>query len=767
VRTARLFTVAAAAAVLVVSTLSGGLPAGAIASGPEVADGDLPFVAKVDFGEQHRSCTGVLVATRWIVTAKSCFADGTGEVVAGVPSRPVNVVLGRTDLTKATGHRLAVTSLIPHPERNIVLAELSSAVTNITPMSLDGGAPQEGESLRIAGYGRTGTEWIPERLHAGTFTVGAVAASGFAVTGSDGATICKGDAGGPAFRETGSSVQLVGINDTSSQKGCFGESESQDGATEARTDDLAGWIRSSIAVAPDALREPVTGEFNRDGIQDLIAADTYGKLWLYPGTTSGTRWGARTEIGTGWSGYREFVVGKINRDAYDDLVTINTASGDLWMYPGTAAGNRFGTRVQIGNGWSTDFRDLAIGKVNRDAYDDLLVVKSSTQQLLLYKGNATGGNFDAGVQYGTGWACCKQLNVGRFTDDDYDDLLTVESATGKMRIYAGTAAGTQFAAGVDAGAGTAWNASSYIAKARVDDTGIEGLLGVDSSTGRTWLYPRTAAGGWAPRFSPAGRPYAPQPSDLANVITGKFNRDGFTDVIGVDSAGVAWMHPGTAANTFSPRVQVATGWSGLREFGVGRINRDVYDDVVAIETSTNVLWLYPGTAAEGTFGARVQIGSGWNTEFRDLVIGKVNRDAYDDLLVVKSSTQQLLLYKGNATGGNFDAGVQYGTGWSCCKELALGRFTDDDYDDLLTVESATGKMRIYAGTAAGTQFAAGVDAGAGSDWLNRSALIPFTLGADTRTSLLAKESTGALVRYPVDNGRSVNWTDPIRFGSGG
>ncbi|HST83615.1 MAG TPA: S1 family peptidase, partial [Kineosporiaceae bacterium] len=395
---ARLFTGVAAAAMLV-TTFGGGSPAGALTVAPVVEDGDLPFVAKVDFGEQNRGCTGALVATRWVVTAKSCFADGTGEVVAGVPSRPVNVVLGRTDLTTTTGHRRAVISLIPHPERNLVLAELSAPVNNIAPLGLDGGAPQEGESLRIAGYGRTGTEWVPDRLHAGTFTVGAVAAAGFAVTGSDGATICKGDAGGPAFREAPAGPQLIGINDTSWQKGCFGESETQiqDGATEARTDDLAGWIRSSTAVAPDALRQPVTGEFNRDGIQDLIAADAAGKLWLYPGTTSGTRWGTRTQIGTGWSGYREFVIGKINRDAYDDLVTVNTASGDLWMYPGTAAGIRFGARVQIGNGWSSDFRDLAIGKVNRDAYDDLVAVKSSSQELLLYKGNATGPTFDSSV----------------------------------------------------------------------------------------------------------------------------------------------------------------------------------------------------------------------------------------------------------------------------------------------------------------------------------------------------------------------------------
>ncbi len=425
----------------------------------------------------------MLVAPRWIVTATSCFADGTGEVAAGAPAKPTQVILGRTDLAKVTGHRLAVLSLVPHASRNIALAELSAPVTDVTPVALDGGRPQEGETVRVAGYGRTSTEWVPNRMHAGTFTIGSVTDSEFVVTGaSGGATLCKGDAGGPAFRQGPAGVQLIGITDRSWQKGCIGEppTQSRGDAVQARTDDLADWIRAGTATRPDALREPVTGEFNRDGVEDLIAADAAGALWLYPGTRARNVWGDRTRIGSGWSGYREFVVGRVNRDQYDDLVAIETATGVLWMYPGTAAGGAFGTRVQIGSGWTAEFRDLAIGKVNRDQYDDLLVVHSSTQRLLLYKGNAAGGHFDAGVTYGSGWACCKQLNLGRFNNDDYDDLLTVESATGRMRIYAGTASGEQFSPGVDSGAGDGWLNRSDLFPIVLPPETRSGLLAKDS-----------------------------------------------------------------------------------------------------------------------------------------------------------------------------------------------------------------------------------------------------------------------------------------------
>ncbi|MFC3740896.1 S1 family peptidase [Paractinoplanes deccanensis] len=743
----------------------GGGSASAVAGAQEVPDGGLPFVAKLTIGDTFRSCTGALVDARWIVTAKSCFADTAGAVVAGAPAWPASVVLGRADLTKVTGQRLSVVSLVPHPDRGIVLAELSAAVKNITPVSLSGDAAQAGETVSIAGYGRTSTEWVPNRMHSGDFTVGSVSAGRFAITAaSAGATLCKGDAGAPAFRDTASGPQLVGVSVDSGQKGCLGEPGTRtDEASGARTDDLGDWVRTSTATVPSGISEPVTGEFTRDGRQDLAGVDASGVLWLYPGTATPGVWGHRVRIGSGFTGFRELEVGRINRDGYDDLLAIEGSTNAQVYYPGTAAGGAFGARTVIGSGWTTDLRDVAVGKVDRDAYDDLLVVKASTQQLFLYRGNATGGSFSAGVVYGSGWGCCKELQVGKFNADDYDDLLTVESATGKMRIYPGTEAGTQFGPGADTGSGAGWNTASFLAKAKLDGTGIDGLLEVDTA-GKAWLHQRTAEAGWPARVAAPGKVSGPQPGELSNIVTGKFNRDAFTDLLGVDSAGVAWMHPGTAANTFGPRVQLATGWGGLRELAVGRINRDGYDDLLAIDGSTNAQVYYPGTAAGGAFGSRVTIGSGWTTDLRDVAVGKVDRDAYDDLLVVKTSTQQLFLYKGTAAGGSFAAGVVYGSGWGCCKELQVAKFSGDDYDDLQTVQSATGKLVVYGGKADGSQFEPGVDTGSGTGWNARSNLVPVTFGSDTSAGLLAKDNAGNLLVHPQRPVLGVDLIDPITFG---
>ncbi len=141
--------------VLAVTSLGGGA-ASAVAGAAEVPDGTHPFVAKITFGDL-RSCTGALVAPRWVVTAKECFTDGATPVTDGAPLRPTDVSIGRTDVSTTAGHRRAVVSVAPHPDRNLALAQLSAPVTGIRPIAFAAAAAQAGETLTVAGYGRRAT----------------------------------------------------------------------------------------------------------------------------------------------------------------------------------------------------------------------------------------------------------------------------------------------------------------------------------------------------------------------------------------------------------------------------------------------------------------------------------------------------------------------------------------------------------------------------------------------------------------------------------
>ncbi|MEU7998314.1 RICIN domain-containing protein [Micromonospora sp. NPDC049060] len=229
-------------------------PTAAVSTGT-VADDSYRFAAKVSVG-QVRACSGVLVDPHWVATAKSCLASEVSvppTPVGWVPQWPTTVTVGRVDLRTSAGHTRSVTSVLGHPTRNLALARLSAAVTDVPPVRLGTTVPATGEVLQIAGFGRTATEWVPDKLHVAPFTVGSVGTSTLEITGQDPlrASTCKGDVGGPALRQTASGLELVGLHSTSWQSGCLAETETREGSTETRTDDTAGWIRTSIATAPD------------------------------------------------------------------------------------------------------------------------------------------------------------------------------------------------------------------------------------------------------------------------------------------------------------------------------------------------------------------------------------------------------------------------------------------------------------------------------------------------------------------------------------
>jgi hypothetical protein len=227
------------APLLAVGLLSGS-PAMAITGGSPVPDGAYRFIAKIDNGETS-ACTGILVAPRWVLTAKACLTT------AANPGAATKAVIGRAHLENSDGPTLDLISKVVHPTANLALGELESPVTDIKPARIATAAPVQGEVLKAAGYGRTETEWATEQLQLATFEVSSVAATTIGVVGRNpaAATTCKGDAGGPAFREKSAIVEVVALHDSSWQNGCFGETETRHGAVETRLDTVAAWITAN------------------------------------------------------------------------------------------------------------------------------------------------------------------------------------------------------------------------------------------------------------------------------------------------------------------------------------------------------------------------------------------------------------------------------------------------------------------------------------------------------------------------------------------
>ncbi|MEU1087972.1 FG-GAP-like repeat-containing protein [Streptomyces sp. NPDC005576] len=417
------------------AALAGGLvgsPAQAL-QGAE-ATASYSYTTKIVIGDAERACTGVLVAPQWVLSAASCFADSTGGVPAGKPRTPTTVTVGRTDLTGTTvGTTRTVSQLVPHPDRDLVMVKLTTGVAGVKPVALASTPVTAGESVQAAGFGRTATAWVPDTLHTASFAASGDSSANVALTAVGGASVCKGDAGGPVLRSAGGVQELVAVTSRSWQGGCLGmpSTETRTGAVATRVDDVRTWITSTSSAAP--------GDMTGDKKPDLVAIDNLGKLRLYPGTGTGAL-GAPVSIGTtGWSGASVTHRGDWTGDGMEDVVA--RVGGDLRVYANLGDGT-LAAPVKIAGGLPTTAQVVGVGDDTRDGQPDLVI--SYNDKLYLYAGvSGTVPSVAAPVLIGNGgWGVLTLTAPGDADKDGRVDLLARDTRDGILYHYLGQANGS-------------------------------------------------------------------------------------------------------------------------------------------------------------------------------------------------------------------------------------------------------------------------------------------------------------------------------------
>ncbi|MFC8912026.1 trypsin-like serine protease, partial [Streptomyces cinereoruber] len=364
----------AAGAATVLATAATALPATALSGGD--APAQLNFTAKIVIGEKT-ACTGALVDPQWVITAKNCFT-AAGVSPAGKPAVATTVTVGRTDLIQSGGSVQQALALVPHADRDLVLVRLSTrvAATAAAPVRIATTPAAAGEQLTKAGFGRTKTEWVPNKLHAGTFTVASTTGTDVNLDGSDTATVCQGDAGGPALRMVNGTPELVAVASRSWQGGCLGidPAETRTGAVDTRVDDLAGWVKEVIN------REKVSpADIDGDGKDDLVLQRTDGAVVVH--RNLGSSFGPGTVMSNGWG---RFVTGTdLGRLYFADIT--GDGKADLIVH-GTdgivSVRKNMGTYFDGGTHWSTgwgrfvtgtDLGRLYFADITGDGKADLIV----------------------------------------------------------------------------------------------------------------------------------------------------------------------------------------------------------------------------------------------------------------------------------------------------------------------------------------------------------------------------------------------------------
>ncbi|MFI0242280.1 trypsin-like serine protease [Streptomyces sp. NPDC016845] len=432
---------------LLATTLAAGvataLPAQALV-GPEATAQTAVFTARIDIGDNERTCSGVLVDAQWLLTSATCFS-ADGKPAAGAPAKTTKATIGRSDLTTTAGQVRTVTQLVPRTDRDVTLARLDKPVTTITPVDIAAQAPAAGTTVTAAGYGRTKSEWSPLKLHTGAFTVGATSTSDLPLTGTGGATLCAGDTGGPQLATNGDSFELVGINSRSWQGGCFGAdpAETRTDAIGARVDDLAGWVAKNrlATMHADATTVVTTADFNRDGRPDVAAITADGNLHAFYTTAGGTLIYGRElwKHDGSWARKSRIFGGDFNGDGNADIAAINV-DGVLSLYPGTTAGPLAGAIAM----WKDDswgsFPNIATYRAKGWTRDGLVTVAPSGR-LYAYPTGTTGAldGTRTEVWHDDTWNK-KLITSDDFTSDQLNDIAAI-GQDGALGLYTGNTQG--------------------------------------------------------------------------------------------------------------------------------------------------------------------------------------------------------------------------------------------------------------------------------------------------------------------------------------
>ncbi|SDT37379.1 S1 family peptidase [Actinoplanes derwentensis] len=237
----------------------GARPAAAIANGQDAAPGDYRFSVRLtmtglpadDGGSRDSSCSGALIAPRWVITAGHCFRDADGRRVSRTVAERTTAVVGRADLSSTDGAETEVVAVHQADDTDVALAELATDITGITPIRLATTGPVAGEILRLTGFGLvTGDSGYvaPTRMQTGLFTVGSVGTTLVEASGRSprpDTSPCPHDSGGPYFRESpGREPVLVAL--VSTGPGCPHPGPD----FSARVDNLNDWVTATMSGRP-------------------------------------------------------------------------------------------------------------------------------------------------------------------------------------------------------------------------------------------------------------------------------------------------------------------------------------------------------------------------------------------------------------------------------------------------------------------------------------------------------------------------------------
>jgi hypothetical protein len=428
------------------------------------------------------------------------------------------------------------------------------------------------------------------------------------------------------------------------------------------------------------------GDFNGDGHLDLAVADQNGSTKVQNGGVSVLPGNGKGEFGpavvyqTG-AGPRWVATGDFNGDGIPDLITANNFSG---FSVSVLLGDRTGTLAFQPNqdyGVGTSPSAVVVGNFTGSGHLDAVAANFGDGTISFLKGNGDG-TFVARRDFGTEIAPVG-LALGDFNGDGKTDVATANGDRDAVSILLGRGDGT-FAPYMDYATG---GVSYSVAVGDFNGDGIADLVTANEQGNSVSVLLGNGDGTF--------QPYQDYPVGVNPfwVAVGDFNGDGKLDLVTADyGANSVSVLLGNGDGTFQPAVSYPVQYLP-ESVAVADFNGDGKLDLAVANSCTDSQCKNPGTVSillgngDGTFQPATNYSTGY---FSDAIaVGDLNGDGKLDLAVVNlyglcrkcdNSTVSVLLGNGD---GTFQPQTQYLTGLGAA-EVAIADVNGDGKLDLAT-----------------------------------------------------------------------------------